>query len=105
MSDSVTVSIADGVADVRFNRPEKLNSLNLEMLSDIVAVAESLSVDRSVRSVVLSGQGPAFCAGLDLKLIPLRVTLWWELRDSIASSGLKSVCSDQFSEGGLNKAS
>jgi enoyl-CoA hydratase/carnithine racemase len=61
----VTVSIASGVADVRLNRPEKLNALDPAMFEAIVEAAEQVGSDPSVRAVVLSGEGRGFCAGLD----------------------------------------
>src|SRR5580704_9115927 len=68
MSDRVTCTIIDGVADVRLNRPERLNALDLATLDDLVTVGEALKADRSVRAVVLSGAGRAFCAGLDFSV-------------------------------------
>jgi enoyl-CoA hydratase/carnithine racemase len=61
----VTVSIESGVADVRLNRPEKLNALDPGMFEALVEAAEGVSKDPSVRAVVLSGEGRGFCAGLD----------------------------------------
>jgi enoyl-CoA hydratase/carnithine racemase len=66
--DSVTCTIAAGVADVRLNRPDKLNALDLATLEAIIEVGEALKRDRSVRAVVLSGEGRAFSAGLDFGL-------------------------------------
>jgi enoyl-CoA hydratase/carnithine racemase len=66
MSDRVTVSVQDGVADVRLNRPEKLNALDLPMFQALVETGRALARDRSLRAVVLSGEGRAFCAGLDM---------------------------------------
>ena len=63
--DRVLVEVDGGVADVRLNRPDKLNALDGAMFSAIVAAGESLKADRSVRAVVLSGEGRGFCAGLD----------------------------------------
>jgi enoyl-CoA hydratase/carnithine racemase len=65
MSDRVTVRIEDGVADVRLNRPDKLNALDGEMFAALVETADRLAQDTSVRAVVLSGEGRAFSAGLD----------------------------------------
>ena len=65
MSDRVVTSINDGVADVRLNRPEKLNALDMAMFSALVETSEALKSDPSVRAVVLSGEGRGFCAGLD----------------------------------------
>jgi enoyl-CoA hydratase/carnithine racemase len=65
-ADRVTIAVKDGVADVRLNRPEKLNALDQAMFDALVAAGEQMAQDRSVRAVVLSGEGRAFCAGLDL---------------------------------------
>ena len=65
MSDRVLVSINDGVADVRLNRPEKLNALDGAMFKALVDAGESLKDRADVRAVVLSGEGRSFCAGLD----------------------------------------
>lgn len=66
MSELVTLTVTDHVADVRFNRPEKMNALSIPMFEAICAAAEKVMQDRSIRAVVLSGEGRAFCAGLDL---------------------------------------
>src|SRR3954449_858424 len=65
MSDRVVYTVEDGVADVRLNRPDKINALDPAMFEAIVDVGEALKADRSVRAVVLSGEGRGFCAGLD----------------------------------------
>ena len=65
MSDRVTTTIAGGIADVRLNRPEKMNALDGAMFQGIVDAGEALKGNRDVRVVVLSGEGRAFCAGLD----------------------------------------
>lgn len=65
MTDRVTVSVTDGVADVRMNRPEKLNALDGAMFAALAETGEALAADASVRAVVLSGEGRSFCAGLD----------------------------------------
>ncbi|AWT25221.1 Short-chain-enoyl-CoA hydratase [Corynebacterium provencense] len=53
------------LAHVRLNRPEKLNSLTLGVLGELVSVAGRIRADRTVRAVVLSGEGRSFCSGLD----------------------------------------
>ena len=58
---------ADGVAHVRLNRPHKRNGLDLPMFRAISQTARDLGTRKEVRAVVLSGEGPAFCAGLDVK--------------------------------------
>ena len=60
---------ADGVAEVRLSRPDKMNALDLPMFRSIAAAARRLLADRSVRAVVLHGEGRAFCAGLDVKSV------------------------------------
>ena len=69
MSDRVTITISDGVADVRFNRPEKMNALDLEQFAAIAEAGEQVKADPSVRAVVISGEGRAFCAGLDISVM------------------------------------
>lgn len=66
MTELVTITVVDHVADVRLNRPEKMNALSMAMFDAINAAAEQIMGDRNVRAVVLSGEGRAFCAGLDL---------------------------------------
>jgi enoyl-CoA hydratase/carnithine racemase len=65
MSDRVTVQINSGVADVRLNRPDKLNALDGDLILALVEAGARLSRDTAVRAVVLSGEGRAFSAGLD----------------------------------------
>jgi enoyl-CoA hydratase/carnithine racemase len=61
----VSVTITDGVADVRLTRPEKRNALDAAMFAGLVAAGERLKSEPGLRAVVLSGEGPDFCAGLD----------------------------------------
>ncbi|NQV97266.1 MAG: crotonase/enoyl-CoA hydratase family protein [Acidimicrobiaceae bacterium] len=63
--DRVTVSIRDGIADVRLNRVDKRNALDSAMFSAIARVGKELANDNNLRAVVLSGNGASFCAGLD----------------------------------------
>lgn len=65
MSDRITVTRANGVADVRLNRPDKLNALDPAMFGALVETSDALATDNTVRAVVLSGEGRSFCAGLD----------------------------------------
>ena len=67
MDDRIRLSIANGVADVRLNRPDRLNALDPAMFVAIADVGARLADDSSVRAVVLSGEGEAFCAGLDIE--------------------------------------
>ncbi len=64
-SDRVKVEIADGVAEVTLNRPDKLNALDPATFEAIIAAGERLAQARGLRAVVLTGAGKGFCAGLD----------------------------------------
>ncbi len=66
MQDRVTVSLAHGIADVRLNRPDKMNALDTAMFEALFATGHKLAAERSLRAVVLSGEGRGFCAGLDV---------------------------------------
>ena len=65
MAERVVYTIKEGVADVRLNRPEKMNAIDTAMFEALSRVGKELAAERSLRSVVLSGEGRAFCAGLD----------------------------------------
>jgi enoyl-CoA hydratase/carnithine racemase len=67
MTQLVKVEIRDHVAFVRLNRPEKYNALSLDMFEAIIEAGEAVRADTSIRSVVLSGEGRGFCAGLDFE--------------------------------------
>ena len=66
MSGVVTIALHDHVADVRLNRPDKLNAVDPAMWKALSAAGELLAETKGVRAVVLSGNGRAFCAGLDM---------------------------------------
>lgn len=66
MEERVSISISEGVADVRLIRADKMNALDQAMFEALVAATERLSKEKGVRVVVLSGEGRAFCAGLDM---------------------------------------
>jgi enoyl-CoA hydratase/carnithine racemase len=62
----VTVDVDGAVAHVRLNRPDKLNALDNAMFEGLVSAGKRLMSDPDIRAVVISGNGRAFCAGLDL---------------------------------------
>ena len=66
MEERVSISISEGVADVRLVRADKMNALDQAMFEALVAATDRLSKEKRVRVVVLSGEGRAFCAGLDM---------------------------------------
>jgi len=66
MPDGVRVQVADAVATITLDRPESLNALTIPMKVALREALGSIAEDRSVRAVVLTGSGRAFCAGQDL---------------------------------------
>jgi enoyl-CoA hydratase/carnithine racemase len=64
-AERVTVTLTDGVADVRLNRPEKRNALDPAMVEALIAAGDRLKTEPGLRVVVVSGNGVDFCAGLD----------------------------------------
>lgn len=68
MSDLLYEVVA-GVATITFNRPDKLNALTPEILSDLFRRVAEAGADPAVRVIVLTGAGRGFCAGLDLSII------------------------------------
>lgn len=70
MSNRVSITEDNQVATVTLTRPEKRNALDLDMIRAIVAAGEELAARKDIRAVVLTGDGPAFSAGLDLAAMP-----------------------------------
>jgi enoyl-CoA hydratase/carnithine racemase len=66
MNDRITVAMTDGVADVRLVRADKMNALDAAMFAALIETADSLRTTKGLRAVVMSGEGRAFCAGLDM---------------------------------------
>ena len=68
MSESILLTeIQDGIATVTLNRPQARNALSIELMTEIEAALARLAADASVKALVLAANGPAFCAGHDLK--------------------------------------
>ena len=66
MTEPRVLTEIDGpIAYVWLNRPDKLNGVDLELISELIAAAEALKGNRDIRAVVLQGKGRSFCAGLD----------------------------------------
>jgi enoyl-CoA hydratase/carnithine racemase len=65
IEDRVTISVVDGIADVKMNRADKRNALDNAMFTSLSAAGEYLKKLDGLRVVVLSGDGASFCAGLD----------------------------------------
>lgn len=64
--ENVAISLADHVAEIRLNRPDKLNALSDGLMKDLIAAADWADSEPNVRCVVLSGEGRSFCAGMDM---------------------------------------
>lgn len=79
MAARVLVDIEGPIALVRLNRPEKHNGVDVEMIQELIAAAKRLKRDKAIRAAILHGEGPSFCAGLDIKGVmgagPLKVAL------------------------------
>lgn len=66
-NDTITVAVADGIAEVTFNRPASLNALNDDLVEALNHITAAIRDDDTVRCVVLSGAGDHFMAGGDIK--------------------------------------
>ncbi len=66
MEERVRIEKKDGIADVRMVRVDKMNAMDMPMFAALTEAGIELSADHSVRAVVLSGEGRAFCSGLDI---------------------------------------
>ncbi|MBI5948788.1 MAG: enoyl-CoA hydratase [Chloroflexi bacterium] len=67
MSEVVLYDVQDAVATITLNRPESLNSMSAELLDRLVEAGTAAAADPTVRCVVITGAGRAFCAGGDVK--------------------------------------
>jgi len=64
--ETVRLDVADGVATLTLNRPERLNSFTVAMHGELRAALDAVDADPAVRCLVLTGAGRGFCAGQDL---------------------------------------
>jgi 2-(1,2-epoxy-1,2-dihydrophenyl)acetyl-CoA isomerase len=67
VSDALLIDTTEGIATLTLNRPDSLNSLDVELKVALREALESVAADPAVRAVVLAGAGRAFCVGQDLK--------------------------------------
>lgn len=65
--ETLTLTVADGVATVELSRPAALNTMNAAFWTDVIAAFEAIEADMRVRAVVIQSTGKHFSAGLDLK--------------------------------------
>lgn len=66
---TVLANVAEGIATITLNRPDVMNSFHQEMVDELIGVLEEIKRDSTVKTVVLTGSGKAFCAGGDLGYI------------------------------------
>jgi 2-(1,2-epoxy-1,2-dihydrophenyl)acetyl-CoA isomerase len=67
--ETLRYGVHDGVATIELARPEKRNALNAQAFTELGDAAERASEDPGIRVVVVRGQGPSFCAGIDVALL------------------------------------
>ncbi len=65
MNNRTTTTIHNHIATIKLNRPEKMNALDEAMFHEIIAAAEAIRTNSTIRCVILAGEGKAFCAGMD----------------------------------------
>ena len=64
--ETISTDTADGVMTITLDRPDRLNAFTVPMAHELIAAFDQADEDRSVRCVVVTGRGRAFCAGADL---------------------------------------
>ncbi len=64
--ETIEYEVADGVATIALNRPDKRNAINMQLHKDLSAALRMVAKDRSVRALLVTGRGKGFCAGQDL---------------------------------------
>lgn len=79
----VNLEVSNGIAYVRLNRSDKCNALDMEMFNAIKITIKRLKADRTIRAVIVTGNGDDFCSGLDIKSVmasakaPLSLLFKW----------------------------
>ena len=66
--ETISLEIVEHVADIRLNRPEKRNAINIELMQSLTTMAKEFKANKQLRAIVLSGNGEAFCAGMDFEI-------------------------------------
>ncbi|MFL5798474.1 MAG: enoyl-CoA hydratase/isomerase family protein [Actinomycetota bacterium] len=68
--ETITYDVADSLATITLNRPDKRNAMNAAMFRELGDAATTAAGDQGVRAVLVRGEGPSFCAGIDLSSFP-----------------------------------
>jgi 2-(1,2-epoxy-1,2-dihydrophenyl)acetyl-CoA isomerase len=76
----LTETVADGIATLTLNRPDRLNALSQEMLRGLQAALTRLGTDDGIGAIIITGEGRAFCAGGDVKDMATRAHHTFEQR-------------------------
>jgi 2-(1,2-epoxy-1,2-dihydrophenyl)acetyl-CoA isomerase len=69
MENTIQAILCGDVATVMLDRPKALNAFNLEMISNFSEHLINLAADETIRAIIITGSGKAFCAGADLRAI------------------------------------
>jgi 2-(1,2-epoxy-1,2-dihydrophenyl)acetyl-CoA isomerase len=67
--ETVKYGVHDGVCTIEMARPDKRNAINAQMFAELGTAAEQAAGDPGIRVVLVRGQGPVFCAGIDITLL------------------------------------
>ncbi len=67
MGKTVVVRVDGVIARVKLNRPHRLNAMNQDLVNDLAAALDRIESDEKIRTVILHGEGRAFCSGDDLQ--------------------------------------
>jgi len=86
MTNSIELKINNKVAFISLNRPDVFNSFNREMALSLQNILDNCSTDNSVRAIVITGNGKAFCAGQDLK----------EVTDPELNPGFRKILEEHY---------
>ncbi|HBI00567.1 MAG TPA: enoyl-CoA hydratase-related protein [Flavobacterium sp.] len=86
MTNSIELKINNKVAFISLNRPDVFNSFNREMALSLQKIVTDCSTDNSIRAIVITGNGKAFCAGQDLK----------EVTDPDLNPGFRKILEEHY---------
>ena len=108
--EEVLLEKEDGIAILTLNRPENLNALNISIRVDMLNAFDEIELDDSVRVMILTGAGRAFCAGMDLnpknvatedKRGPQIIDSAWQITSHLRNLTKPSICALNGVAGGL----
>jgi 2-(1,2-epoxy-1,2-dihydrophenyl)acetyl-CoA isomerase len=67
--ETILLDVQNGIAQLTLNRPDVFNAFNEQMSTDVIDALKKIARDKSIRVLVITGAGKAFCSGQDLKSI------------------------------------